>query len=114
MRHKAKLGTLTIANGQTASNILAGRELAFCVGLLFINPSAFTGAVTLQSAPDEASAAAAMKAVSVGGADVTLTAGKVQSVGLPGGIGEAIRVLSGAAEAAQRDIEVYAILEMHE
>lgn len=112
MRHKAYLGLLTIANGGTASNILGARELALCVGLEFETPSAFTGTVTLQSGPDEASAAGAMKAVSVSGSDVTLTANKIQSVSLPGGIGEAIRVLSSGAEGAQRDIKVWAILDL--
>lgn len=109
--HKAYLGRLTIANGQTASNIIAARELGMARSLVFKNPAAFTGAVTVQVATNETATASDMLPLSVGGSDVTLTAGKHQVVDVPPGI-EALRAVSAAAEAAERVIEVYAVLNI--
>lgn len=104
------LGRLTIANGQTTSNALAARELSMVKGLQIVNAAAYTGTVTLQSAPREDSTTYA--AVSQAGADVTLIAAKSQSIEILGGVGEVIRVVSGGAEGAQRDIDVWAMLNV--
>jgi hypothetical protein len=106
------LGTATIANGQTTSNVLQARELAMAQGLQFDNAAAYTAAVTVQVAPHDDSAAGAFKALSVGGADVALIAAKSQSISTPGGFGEAIRLVSAGAEGAQRDVGVYALLNL--
>lgn len=109
--HKAYLGRLTIANGQTASNILAARELGMARSLIFVNPAAFTAAVTVQVATNETAVAGDMKPLSVAGSDVTLTAAKHQVVDVPPGI-EALRALSAGAEGAERVIEVFAVLQI--
>lgn len=106
---KAYLGRLTILNAATTSNILAARELAFARGLVFKNPAAFTGVVTLQVAPREDSPTSDFAPMTP---TVTLTAATQQPVSLPAGFGEAIRAVSGSAEGADRFIDVWASLEL--
>lgn len=109
--HRAYLGRLTIPTGASAfSNILGARELAFAKKLVFFNPAAFTGTISLQVGPRDDSLAAAMLPLRVAGAAVTLTAAVAQEVD-SGGY-ESIRVGTSGNEAQARDIDVYAVLDL--
>lgn len=108
--HKAFVGNLVIANAGTDSNVLSNRQLAMARKLIFDNPAAFTGTVTLRGNPRAGAAFAATKPVRVAGADITLVAAKMQEVDA-GGF-ESIAAVSGSAEGAERTILVYAVLEI--
>lgn len=110
-RHKTFLGTLTLSTSPSAvSNILASRELAMCVGLVFYNPAAFTGTISVQVASNEGAVAGDMKALYNNGSAVVLTAARVEKHDV-GGF-EAIRIVTSGTEAAQRDVPVFAILDI--
>lgn len=109
--HKAYLGRLTIPTGASAfSNILGAREMAMAKKLVFYNPASFTGTISLQVGPRDDTLAAGMLPLRVAGAAVTLTQGVAQEVD-SGGY-ESIRVGTSGNEAAPRDIDVYAILDL--
>lgn len=108
--HKAFVGNLTIANSGTDSNVLSSRQLAMARKLVFDNPSAFTGTVTLRAGAKAGTAFAGTKPVRVAGADITLVAAKLQEVDA-GGF-ESVAVVSSGAEGAERVIGVYAVLEI--
>lgn len=112
--HKAYLGRLTILNADgaaAASNILRARELAFASAVVFYSPAAYTGTISVEVAPSEDSLAAAMKALYNNGTAITLTAGRVERHEVNGF--ESIRIKTSGTEAADRLVDVYAILSPH-
>jgi hypothetical protein len=105
------LGTLTIPNGGTASNILASKSLRFATAMLFdcSQIAAFTAAISVQAAASESAVAGDMGGYQDGATAVTLTALKLNRWGIQG-IG-AIRLLSAGAEGGVRAVKVYAVMD---
>lgn len=109
--HKVKLGTLSISTSPSAaSNILSARELAMARAIVFYNPAAFTGTISVQVGAKDDSGTSDMKALYSNGTAITLTAGRVERFDVSGF--EAIRAVTSGTEGAQRDIDVYAILDI--
>lgn len=88
--------------------MLAARELAHAVSLVFYNPSAFTGTISVEVGASED--AAAWSALYNNGTAVTLTAGRVEKHDV-GGF-ESLRAKTSGTEAGTRTIQVYAILDI--
>lgn len=108
---KAYLGRLTIANGQTDSNVLAATEGKMARGIIFSNAvSAFTGTINVLVGNDEANLIAALSAAIVNATPVTVTANKYQQWDLAGVVSVAIR--STGAEGAERLVDVWLILDL--
>jgi len=108
--HKTYLGRLSLAAAATpVSNVLAARELVMMKGLTFHNP-AYTGVVSVKVGPKDDTLAAAMTPLRVAGAAVTLTASTVQFIECSGF--ESLAISSAGTEASERDVEVYAILDL--
>lgn len=111
MHHRAFLGTLTIANGGTDSNVLSAKELKMARAIVFENAeSALTGTVSVLAAADEGAAIGDCLPVSVDGTDVTVSAGAIEQWNISPGCSIAIQ--SSSAEGAERTVNVYAILDM--
>jgi hypothetical protein len=111
--NKAYLGRLTILNADGASavsNILRARELAFAEAIVFYNPAAFTGTISVEVGPSEDTLAAGMKALYNNGSAVVLTAARVERHEVNGF--ESVRIKTSGTEAADRLVDVYAILSI--
>jgi hypothetical protein len=104
------LGTLTIANGGTQSNVLSNSTLRTAEWLIFDTPSAFTGTVSVYGALDNDAVIGAMKACYRDGTAVTIGANRVDRCSV-GGL-SSVAIVSGSAEGAQRDVKVYAVLHV--
>lgn len=110
-RHKVALPPLVLStSAQAASNIVGGRELAMCVGLVFYNPAAFTGTISVEVAADENDTGSGMKALYNNGTAVTLNAGRVEKFDVAGF--ESLRIKTSGTEGAQRTVNVIAILDI--
>lgn len=118
-RQVTDLGTISIANAGTTSGGLSGVSSAsvvrvaldYAIAISIFSPAALTGTVTVQVSPVESPAAGDWKALSVGGADVTIPAAKAVILTSLGGFKD-LRLVSGSAEAAQRDFIVRAQLAL--
>lgn len=111
MHHKAFLGNLTIAAAGSDSNILASKQLKMARALVLENANAaFTGTISLQASAEEEAVAGDMKPVYVDGVAVTVSALRIEQWNISPG--SAVRIHSSGAEAAQRVVGVYAILDM--
>lgn len=111
MHHRAFVGTLTIAAAGSDSNILSSKQLKMAIGLVFENAeSAFTGTISLQASAEEEAVAGDMKNVSLNGSAVQLAAGVIEEFDVSPGA--SIRIHSSGSEAAERNVKVYAILDM--
>lgn len=107
--HRAKIGTLTIANGGTNSNVLSSKLLKMAKALVIDTAeSAFTGTISLLAAAEEGAAFSDLLAVRAGGAAVAVTADSIEQFDVSPGC--SIAVQSSGAEAAERNIDIYAIL----
>lgn len=100
-------GTLTILSGQTASGEFdlgqsRGREL---LSLLFLNPAALTGVVTIQISDVTGGT---FRTLQTGGADITLGAAKAVVVTELPSWGF-LRLSSTLAEGANRVFNVYGV-----
>lgn len=113
-RHIQKLGTLTIANGGTNSGALLAGNVATQFGsnvdMVIFAPAALTGTVTMQIAPLESPSAGDWKTAYLGGADVTIPAGK--AVVVPVVAFKNMRLVSSGAEGADRNFEVFAQVDV--
>lgn len=111
--HRAFVGTLTIANGATDSNVIAAKELGMVVSLLFENAAAYTGTVTVYVGADETTLIAAMLPLRSAGtaADATLIAGKWQEIGTVPGV-QSLAIKSGSAEGGARVVRCFAVLSL--
>lgn len=104
MRHNARVGTLTIASGQTDSAAITslgalGRVgLGNAAGISIHGPAALTGTVTVQVQPAGDST---WRTLQSGGVDVTIAAGKTIVISPPAFAD--LRLHSGSAEGANRD-----------
>lgn len=79
-----------------------------CAAIAFDNPAAFTGTIAVNVGAKEDTAAASHKPLDNNGSAVTLTAGRYQRHEVNGF--ESISVQTDGTEAAERSIDVYAIL----
>jgi hypothetical protein len=107
------IGTITIANGATVSDVLA-MEKAFArlVDLIIYTPAALTGTCTLRcSWKDNAAAgtAADWRNLYINGADVDLPANK--AVVVPAASWQALSIISGAVEGAIREFQIMGQME---
>lgn len=110
-RHNARLGTLTIASGGTAStalSTLANLKVAigFSVDLIIYAPAALTGTATVQVSPVESPSAGDWKNLSAGATVITIAAGSAEIV--PAAAYFDLQILSSSAEGADRDFIVVA------
>lgn len=110
--HLELLGTLTIPNGGTDSNVLSHRQMATARRLVIVGPATLTAAVTLYGSPLVGVLIAAMQPVRKvnDAADATIVAGKqthVNDVNLG-----SIAVKSAGAEGAARAFIVYLVFEI--
>lgn len=109
-RHNARLGTLTISSGQTAStalsSIYANTSLAMGVAVDFVvyAPAALTGTVTAQASPVQSPSAGDWKNITVAGTAITIPAGAAVVIPLVAMFD--FRLNSGSAEGADRDFVV--------
>lgn len=111
MHHRAFLGTLTIPSAGTDSNVLASKLLRMASGIVFENAeSAFTGTVSVLASAEEEAIVADCLPVYVDGSAVTVGANRIQQWNISPG--SAIMIQSSGAEAADRTVKVYAILDM--
>ncbi len=79
--------------------------------LVFENDeTAFTGTVSVLVGPDEATAFADLLPMEVNGTAVALSAGVVEQWDISPGA--AVGIQSSGAEAAERTVRVYAVLDM--
>ena len=102
------IGTLTIASSGTDSNVLSSPILRQARALVFDTGSgAFTGTVTVYGSHN---AGGTTRALDVQGTAVTLTGQRMQVWNAPFGIRD-IQIKSGSAEAAERNVLVYAYVE---
>jgi len=109
--HLHNIGTLSIPNGQTASNAYAvPSALGELVSLVIFSPATLPEATTVQVAPFVAPAAGDWKTLQLTGTgaatDVAVAANKAVNLSLVAGY-RAIRLLA-AAVAAQRDFVLVA------
>jgi hypothetical protein len=109
-RHATLLGTLTIASGQTDSNVIQDPTLAGLVGVVFYNPAAFTGTVSVLVAFDDDALFASHAALYNNGSAVQLTAGRVEKHDVCGF--KSIAIQSGSAEGADRNVQVIGIMDL--
>ena len=105
-----KIGTLTIPISSGDSNVLAGEELINLVGIVFYNPSAFTGTIAVEVAWAIGTTGANHQALYSGGSAVTLTAGRVERWDINGF--RSIVLDSSGTEAAERVVEVIGIFSL--
>ena len=111
-RLKIKLGTASIPTSAGAtSNILAARELGLVVGLMFYSPATYTGTISVLVGPKDDSLIAACLPLKISGAAATLTAGDADFFPVSGF--ESVALKTSGTEGAQRDVDVYAIVETH-
>lgn len=98
------IGTLTIANGATDSNVIT-TKLGFgtSTDIIVYVPTTLTGTVTLQVSYLEAPTTE-WYTLNIGGTDVTLTAAK--AIVVPTSSFRAIRAHSSAAEGGARSFPV--------
>lgn len=106
----AYLGTLTIPNAGTQSNVLSDSTLRLAEYFLFETPSAFTGTISVLGSLDNDALIANMKALYNSGTAVTIGANRIERYPI-GGL-SSVAIQSGGAEAAQRDVKVYAVLHV--
>lgn len=102
------VGTLTIANGGTTSNVLTSPTLRHAVRLLFYTTAAFTGTVTVKAG--FASAGTAPTDLYVNGVKAQIF-GTGTTVVEGGGFNN-VGIVSDGAEGAARTVLVYACLSM--
>lgn len=107
--HRARLGTLTIPNGDDQSNVLGSKQLSFSRAVAFFNAAAYTGTVAVLVGPDDDSAIGDMLPLEVDGNAVILEAGVMQEFNCSGF--RSIALDSGSNEDAERAVEVFCILE---
>ena len=107
-----RMGTLTIPISDDESNILASEQFANLVGIVFYNPSAFTGTIAVEVAWAVGAVAASHAALYSGGSAVTLTAGRVERHDINGF--KSIMLDSDGTEAAARVVEVIGIFDLPE
>lgn len=101
-----RCGLATIANGGTTSNAVEiGNRQQAARSLTIESPAALTGTVTVHASTDGGTT---FKALSQGGADVTVPANKVFDFPYPAGITH-IKLISGSAEGAARDFPIFTI-----
>lgn len=111
MHHRAFLGTLTIPSAGTDSNVLANKQLRMARAIVFENAeSAFTGTVSVLAAAEEEAVAADCVPVYVDGSAVTVGTDRVEQWNISPG--SAIMIQSSGAEAADRVVKAYAILDL--
>lgn len=109
-RVRTLVGRLTILNAATDSNVIAARELSLAQALIFYNAAAYTGVISVRVGKREDTTFANMQPLDNNGVAVVLTANRVQRHEVNGF--ESLAIQSAGAEAAQRDIDVYAILDL--
>lgn len=104
----SKLGVLTIANGQTLSNVLSHPTMRLAVRLIFYcGDASFTGTVTVQGGYAQAGT---VKDVYVNGVKAQVFANGVTIVEA-GGFNN-VSLISSGAEGGNRTIEVYGDLNL--
>ena len=107
-RITTKCGTATISNGGTTSGAIdVGSRGQAVVALTVEAPAALTGTVTVHASADGGTTYKAL----YNGADITITANKVQVHNFNAGITH-IKFISGSAEGADRTFGVYVIHEV--
>lgn len=100
-----RLGTITIANGETQGNILSKDLLSAARRLIISGPATLVETVTVQSSPEIETAAANLRTLRYnGGAAVTMTGAGQMVVEWAGG--RSVSLVAGGAVAAQRDFTV--------
>lgn len=98
------LDDLVVASGQTASNsLLAGRDYRDADSITLFGPAVLAEVATVQVGPDE-DTGGVWSALSRGGADVTVAAGKAVTIELPSF--RRVRINLGGAAAADRTFGV--------
>lgn len=100
------VGTLTIANSQTASNILEVPQGWLTTGFIIVAPAALTGTVNIRGAMSDS---ATPINVAVNGSAQTLTANVINQFHIAGL--KRIQIVSGASEGGQRVASVYATFD---
>ena len=96
---------MTISSGQTTSaNLREVADLKFVRGFTFIAPDALTGTVKVEVSHKREPTADEWSTVMVNGVDFAIPAGK--AVDLPNVMCKSLRLVSSAAEAADRVIGV--------
>lgn len=100
-----KIGTMTIANGQTASSRLTRDQINNMRNISIQAPAALTGVVTLQTGDSDSDSATFVTVQSPPGTDVAIAAGKaipLTEIPFP-----TLRLNSTLAEAADRVFTVW-------
>ena len=111
-RLKIRLGTASIGAGAGAtSNILQARELGLVVGLMFYSPAAYVGTISVLVGPKDDSLIAALLPLKIGGVAAVLTAATADEFKVSGF--ECVALKTSGTEGAQRDVEVYAVVDTH-
>jgi hypothetical protein len=100
-----RLGTITIANGQTQGNILSSDMLATARRLVISGPATLAETVTVQAAPEVTTNTADLRTLRYNGAAAVTMTGAGQMVVEWGG-GRSVSLVAGGAVAAQRDFTV--------
>lgn len=104
-RQIVQLPNLVIPISQSNSNVVSSKTgFSHIVELMFFNPATFTGVVTILVGAAENMTIGNMVPLYISGANVTLTAGKGQSV--PVGGFKSLAIQSGGTEAAARTVSV--------
>lgn len=111
-RQTIELGTLTIPQSGTNSNVISNKTvMSGTITVTFYSPATYTGVVTILVGPDENMAIANMiPAASTAGTNITLTAGKCQTINL--GAIKSLAIQSAGAEAAARAVPVLVQIEI--
>lgn len=109
-RIKSYLGTLTIANSETTSNIIGSRSYSALTGLVFFNPAAFTNAIHVEVARNHDDDGTNMVDAYLAGTQVTLTAGEMDQWNIQAF--EAMRIVSASTEGAERIVLVYGVMDL--
>jgi hypothetical protein len=108
MPKSARLGTITIANGQTQGNILSNDYFAGARQLCIHGPATLAETVTVQAAPEITALPADLRSLKYnGGAAITMTGPSSMVVDWSGG--RSISLVAGAAVAADRVFTVSAV-----
>lgn len=110
-RQKVYLGKASISTAAGAfSNVLSARELGQLVGLMFYSPATFTAAISVYVGPKDDNTTGQMTPLRSNGAAVTLTAATAEFIQCAGF--ESVALKTAGTEGAQRDVDVYAILDI--